>query len=503
MGKHPREAKEKVTPTTSNDGATELGPDGASHVQGHLKRQLKSRHIAMIRMYLRSIGGVIGTGLFLGTGTALSHGGPVGLLLGYSIMGSICYSTMISLGEMIAYLPIAGGHIKLAERFVGKFFSFSMGWNYWYNWVIVLPAELSAAAILIDYWEHHSILGIVLDLGGGPNRDRLGFRYWVHPGPFVQFHGIKGSWGRFLGFWTVLTQAAFSFIGTEIVAIAAGEAKNPRRNIPKAIKRVYIRILLFYIGGTATIGLLVPSNDKSLGLTSDAASSPFVIAIKRAGIGGLPSTINAALLTSALSAASSDLYTSSRALYGLAIAGNAPKIFTRTSKSGLPYFSVFFCALFCCLAYLDVSSGSGKVFGWFTNMTSIAGLMTWFGINFTYWRFYQGMKAQGFDRSKLPFIGILQPYAAWYAMIWIWLVCIFAAYPVFLRNNWDTATFITYYSPLALFPVMVFGTKFWYKETMIAPGDMDFYSGLAEIEADSYDEPPPANWIERFWSWLM
>src|SRR5260370_37399878 len=114
---------------------------------------------------------------------------------------------------------------------------------------------------------------------------------------------------------------------------------------------------------------------------------------------------------------------SSFALDGLAIAGNAPRIFTRTSKSGLPWASVFFCSIFCCLAYLDVSSGSGKVFGWFTNMTSIAGLMTWFGINFTYWRFYQGMKTQGFDRSKLPFTSNLQPFAAWYAMIWILIIC--------------------------------------------------------------------------------
>ena len=114
--------------------------------------------------------------------------------------------------------------------------------------------------------------------------------------------------------------------------IAAGEAKNPRRNLPKAIKRVYVRILLFYILGTFIIGLLVPSNDPDLNLNSTAAGSPFVIAIKNAGIKGLPSVINAALLTSAWSAASSDLYTSSRAIYGLALAGNAPRIFTRTTS---------------------------------------------------------------------------------------------------------------------------------------------------------------------------
>ena len=152
------------------------------------------------------------------------------------------------------------------------------------------------------------ILGIILDLGGGPDHDRLGFRFWKKPGPFVQYNGIAGAKGRFLGWWAVMTQAAFSFIGTEIVAvcvsllhsrrclpnvhaqIAAGEAKNPRRNLPKAIRRVYIRILLFYIGGVTIIGLLVPSNDPNLGLNKGtAAASPFVIAIKRSGIKALPS----------------------------------------------------------------------------------------------------------------------------------------------------------------------------------------------------------------------
>jgi len=494
-----------------------------------------------------SIGGVIGTGLFLGTAGALSHGGPVGLLLGYMAIGTICYSVMISLGEMIAYLPIPGGHIKLAERFVDPALSFTMGWNYWYNWTIILPAELSAAAVLIGYWNKEVnpavwitvclivtvfinmmgagvygecefvfasikvitivgliILGIVLDLGGGPDHDRLGFRYWKHPGPFVQYNHIPGSKGRFLGWWAVMTQAAFSFIGTEIVAIAAGEAKNPRRNLPKAIKRVYIRILLFYIGGTAVIGLLVPSNDPGLASgTGTALSSPFVIAIRRAGIKALPSIINAALLTSAWSAASSDLYTSSRALYGLASAGNAPKIFLKTTSKGLPYVSIIFCAAFALLAYMGVSSGSAKVFNWFANMTAIAGLMTWTGICITYIRFYAGMKAQGYDRSKLPFASKLQPYAAWYALIFCLVVCFFSGWAVFLKGNWATDQFVTNYLPLALFPIMYIGGKLYYRQPVVKPHEMDFVTDIDQIEAETYDDPPPRNRAEAFWQWLM
>jgi len=448
---------------------------------------------------------------------------------------------------MIAYLPVPGGHIKLAERFVDPAFSFTMGWNYWYNWVIILPAELSAAAVLINYWNREVnnaawitillvvvvvinmlgagvygecefifasikvititgliILGIVLDLGGGPNHDRIGFRYWKNPGPFVQFGGISGNEGKFLGWWAVMTQAAFSFIGTEIVAIAAGEAKNPRRSLPKAIKRVYVRILLFYIGGTTIIGLLVPSNEPDLNLKShNAGSSPFVIAIRRAGIKGLPSLINACLLTSAWSAASSDLYTSSRALYGLAIVGNAPKIFAKTSRKGLPYVSIIFCALFACLAFMGVNSGSGMVFGWFANMTAVAGLMTWFGISVTYIRFHKGFKAQGYDRSTLPYASALQPYAAWYAAVSCFIICLFSGWEVFLKGQWDQATFVTNYLPFALFPILYFIWKFKTRVPIVKPMDMDFKTGIDEIEADTYDEPPPKNKLEAFWAWLM
>ncbi|KAF8211454.1 amino acid permease [Mycena galopus ATCC 62051] len=516
------------------------------HGEHKLVRQLKNRHIAMI-----SIGGVIGTGLFLGTATSLQRGGPVGLLLGYLAVGSITYSVMISLGEMVAYLPIPGGHIKLAERFVDPAFSFTMGWNYWYNWVIILPAELSAAAVLINYWNQSVnnaawiaiimvvviginllgagvygeaefvfasikvititgliILGIVLDLGGGPDHDRLGFRFWKNPGPFVQYNGISGAKGRFLGWWAVMTQAAFSYIGTEIVAIAAGEAKNPRRNLPKAIKRVYIRILLFYIGGVTIIGLLVPSNNPDLNISSTAAGSPFVIAIQRSGIKALPSIINACLLTSAWSAGSSDLYTSSRALYGLAAAGNAPRIFLKTLSNGLPIASILFCSLFSTLAFMGVKSGSGKVFGWFANMTSVAGLMTWFGICLTYLRFYKGMKAQGYDRTNLPFASSLQPYAAWYALIFCLVISFFSGWEVFLKGKWDQATFATNYIPLMLFPFMYGFSKLYYwmkggSLYWVSAEKMDFVTNIAEIEADTYDDPPPKNKIEAFWAWLM
>jgi len=512
-----------------------------------LQRQLKSRHLAMI-----SIGGVIGTGLFLGTGGALANGGPLGLFMGYALMGTICYAVMISLGEMIAFLPIAGGHIKLAERFVDPALSFTMGWNYWYNWVIILPAELSATAVLINYWDKSTsdavwitialvvvvtinmfgagiygetefwfcsikvltitgliILGIILTAGGGPDHQSHGFQYWRNPGAFQQFEGVAGSLGRFLGFWDVLTQAAFSYIGTEIVAIAAGEAKNPRRNIPRAINRVYVRILVFYLGGTFIIGLICPSNEPGLTLNSGVAASPFVIAIQRSGIKALPSIINACLVTSAWSAASSDLFTSSRALYGLSLTHQAPQFFARTTRRGLPYVCIITCALFGALAYMSLQSTAGKIFNYLANLTASAGLLTWFGIAFTFIRFEAGLRAQGISRKSLPYHTFLnhRAYAAKYACVLIVIILFFQGFSLFIKtngaSNWDTGTFVTDYLPVWLFPLLYISWKLFKRTKFVRVEEMDFVSGLEEIEASSYDEPPPRNFAERVWGWIM
>lgn len=526
-----------------DDITIEVDEEATGHKHGNLHRQLKNRHIAMI-----SIGGVIGTGLFLGTAGALSNGGPAGLLLGYTIMGTITYAVMVCLGEIVAYLPIAGGHIKLAERIVDPALSFAMGWNYWYNWAITLPAELSAASVLINYWISPErvnngvwiticlvvvvginmfgaraygeaefwfasikvltisgliICGIIIDAGGVKDYPALSTTFWYNPGPWTQYHGIPGATGRFLGFFAVLTQAAFSYIGTEIVAIAAGEAKNPRKNIPKAVRKVYIRILLFYIIGTFIIGLLVASNDPKITRNAQpgtAAASPFVIAIQNAGIKGLDHVVNACLLTSAWSAASSDLYTSSRALYGLSISGSAPRIFSKTSKNGLPWPALTVSVLLSFLAYMNVSSDSSKVFGWFANLTSVCGLITWTGISIAYLRFYYAIKAQNIDRKSLPFTSIVQPFAGWYVLVATTIIIFFSGFSVFLEGNWNTANFVTNYLPIAVFVVLFFGYKLIVRSKLIPLTEVDLISGIREIEYEAeQDDAVPTGFWDKFW----
>lgn len=281
------------------------------------------------------------------------------------------------------------------------------------------------------------LLGIIISAGGGPNHQAIGFKYWNETGGFVQYLGIPGSKGRFLGFFSVLINAAFAFIGSEVTAIAAAETADPRRAVPKAIKSVWFRLVVFYICSAFIIGLLVSPSDPSLNLASTAAKSPFVIAIKEAGIPILPSIINAALLTSAWSAACADLFISTRALHGLAIRGQAPRIFARTSNNGLPYMAVSVGALFALLSFMAASqnSSAGTVFGYFANLTSICGIISWTCILVVSVRWHYGLKAQGIDRkSTLAYTAPLQPYLSFYGLFVCFIVLVFGGFTAFSKS---------------------------------------------------------------------
>ena len=289
------------------------------------------------------------------------------------------------------------------------------------------------------------IMAFIVDLGGGPTHDRLGFRYWKHPGAMKEY-ASTGATGRFLGLFSVLVNAAFSYGGVELVAVAAGEAENPRKNIPKAVRRVFWRILFFYVLGSLAVGVLVASNDKRLlaaqaSNASGAAQSPWVIGIENAGIKVLPSIINAVILTSASSSANAFLYTGSRYLFALAQNRQAPRFLLRCSKAGVPYWCVGITASIAGLTYLSVASGGPSVvFGWFQNLTTIASLFTWCSICLAYIQFHKALKAQGVDRNTLVFKSKFQPYTAWFAFTYFAIIIIFNGFNVFIgqhHQNWN------------------------------------------------------------------
>ncbi|KIJ64060.1 hypothetical protein HYDPIDRAFT_91335, partial [Hydnomerulius pinastri MD-312] len=157
---------------------------------------------------------------------------------------------------------------------------------------------------------------------------------------------------------------------------------------------------------------------------------------------------------------------------------------------------------FALLAYMTLSSSSGVVFTWLSNFAATCGLVTWFGIGVTYLRFYKGYSTQGFERSKLPYTTRFQPYAAWWTVGASVFTLFFSAWEVFLRNNWSTATFVTNYFPIIFFPVLYVLAKLVMKVPIIKPSEMDFVSDIKEIDAITYDDPPPRNWAEAFWAWL-
>ena len=180
--------------------------------------------------------------------------------------------------------------------------------------------------------------------------------------------------------------------------------------------------------------MLVPYNDPDLlGNSGTAADSPYVIAIKRAGIKVLPHIINACIFTSAFSAGNSFLFCSSRVLYGLALRGQAPKIFAYCTKSGLPLFAVLAASAFAFLSFMNVSTDSETVFNWFVNLSTVGGFFGWLGMNITYVFFHRGMRAQGFDLTKLSYHNKLQPWLSYWGIFWTTIFILINGYAVF----WD------------------------------------------------------------------
>lgn len=491
-----------------------------------LKRGLGQRHIQMI-----ALAGTIGTGLFLGSGRAIANGGPVGALMGYTFVGILVSCVVISQAELAALVPLSGSIVRHAEYFFDPALSFAQGWNSVYSNCVSLPAEITAGAVLIQYWTTISnglwitilglllvvcnlmfvrvygelefgfamlkimlivgliIMGLVIDLGGGPDHHRYGFQYWRNPGPFVQYLGIEGSLGRFLGFWTTFSNAAYAYGGVEGVANTAAETQNPRRNIPLAAKRIFWRVLIFYVVAIFIVTLIVPSNDVSLLRHSgDASQSPFVIAATNAGIAVVPHIINGVVLTSAWSAGNSGLLNGSRNLYGMARERHAPKIFLRVNRFGVPYVAVLFLSAFLCLAYMTLSDNASTVFSWFQDLSSSAILVHWTIICTVYLQFYYGMKKQHISRDELPWKAPFQPYAAWIGLISFLIILLTGGYAVFIHGHWDTETFFSAYFNIPLIFILFFGYKFLAKTKMVPLDEMPIQKYL-DIAKEN-PEPP-------------
>lgn len=298
---------------------------------------------------------------------------------------------------------------------------------------------------------------------------------------------MDGAGGRLTAFLYVWVFSGFSFyFGPELIIFTAGEMRNPRKNLPKAGRRFFARLMFFYVLGALAIGVICNSNSK--GLTEggvNANASPWVVAIRNAQIDTLPSIVNAGILTSAWSAGNAFLYMSSRALYSLAVAGNAPKIFTRCTSYGLPIYAVLASCCFAPLAYLNVASAAGDVFNWFISLTNTAGYTSWIVCCVVFLRFRKALAAQGI---AVPYQSKIQPYGAWICLVTFTFLLLMNGFTQFYPGQFTAGGFLTTYLGIPLFLILWLGHKLiagrknpW----MWQPSEVDLTTGQREVEADA------------------
>ncbi|TVY86028.1 Proline-specific permease, partial [Lachnellula willkommii] len=496
----PKDSKEFKTEELETNNEFNLVP-GQGNKQ--LERGLKSRHIQFL-----ALGGAIGTGLFIGSGGILSETGPAPLFMGYISMMLIVWCLMNNLSEMVTYLPLKGISVPyLAPVSVAVWITIVLIVILLLNVIDVSffgEAEFWFASIKLITIFGLIILGIVLFFGGGPSHDRLGFRYWNDPGAFKEYRA-PGQTGRFLAFWHAFVKAGFAFVTSpELIAIAAGETVDPRRNIPKAAKRFVWRLAIFYGLSSLIIGIIIPYNDDKLLGASNASASPFVLGIQRAGIGGLNHAINAAILTSAWSAGNSFLYSGSRVLYSMSLSGQAPKVFSRTNRRGIPYLAVLATWSISLLAYLNVSNTGATVFNWFVNISTISGYIAWIIVMITYLRF-----RKAFEYNELlhilPYRTPFQPYATYFVLFLVSLLTLTNGFQVFFPGKFSVSNFLAAYITLPIFLVLYLGHKLYFRTSLVIKvEDIDIMTGKREMDELAEMEVPreAKNWLQKFWFWL-
>lgn len=436
-----------------------------------LQRGLKNRHIQLIAM-----GGAIGTGLFLGSAQVIQSAGP-SIILGYAIGGLIAFLIMRQLGEMIVEEPVAGSFSHFAYQYWGKFPGFLSGWNYWVLYILVAMSELTAVAKYINYWWPHiaawqSVLFffVIITAINLTNVKLYGeSEFWLAIikvtavvamilfGLFLLFTADANSTASFSNLWShggffpngfdglfyMLAFIMFAFGGIELIGMAAAEANDPKKTIPKAINQVVVRILVFYVGSLAILLSLVPWNQLDLG---GLDKSPFVMIFSQMGIGWAAHLLNFIILTAALSVYNSGMFANSRMLFGLAQQGNAPKVFAKVNKQGVPIPAVLLSALliFGCvlLNYFVPEDALGHL------MYVVVGalVLNWAMISLTHLKFKAMVKEKNLKTSfpalwspisnylVLVFIAIVL-YIMWQQgfkesvlMIPIWIVLMFVLY---------------------------------------------------------------------------
>ncbi|HAA5764625.1 TPA_asm: gamma-aminobutyrate permease [Listeria monocytogenes] len=477
---------------------------------GEIRRDLKTRHLSMI-----AIGGSIGTGLFLASGNAIHTAGPGGALVAYVAIGIMVYFLMTSLGEMATYMPVSGSFSTYASRFVDPAFGFALGWNYWFNWAITLAVDISTAAIIVQFWLPNTpawlwsaiFLILIFGLNALSVKAYGESEYWfsiikvatviiflivgvltivgILSGEVIGFSNFTAGDAPFKGgFFAILGTfliAGFSFQGTEMVGIAAGESATPETSVPKAIKQVFWRILLFYIFAIFIIGMIIPYTNPNLlsAEATDVAISPFTLVFEKAGLAFAASVMNAVILTSVLSAGNSGLYASTRMLWAMARDKKAPKFLGKVNRRGIPMAALIVTTIVGAMTFITTLTENGTViYTWLLSASGLTGFIAWVGIAISHYRFRKAFIKQGHDLSELKYKAKFFPFGPILALILCILVIVGQDYAAFLKPEftnpaWWQKIGISYIG-LPIFLVFWLSFKFTNKTKVIPLEDCKF-----------------------------
>ncbi|ODV79145.1 general amino acid permease [Suhomyces tanzawaensis NRRL Y-17324] len=501
-------------------GATNSGSDIeslASQSAPDLQKGLKKRQLQMI-----ALGGCVGSGLLVASGLALTNG-PGAVLVAWAIVSTFLYCTMQSLAELVSVFPVSGSFATYATRFIDPSWGFAMGWNYAIFWVIVLPLELVAASLTINFWKSSinsvvwvavfyvliillnlcgnkgfgeaefiasvikllgivgfDILAIVLICGGG-DEGYIGGKYWHNPGAFTT--GFKGV-------VSVLITATYSLAGTELIGLTASESKeNPRKMMPKAIKQVFWRIIVFYMITLTLVGFLVPANSpKLIGSSSNASASPFVIAIRNGGIKALPSIFNVIVLVALLAIGNSAVYGFSRTALALSEQGLAPKFLGYIDRNGRPLGGILFSAFIGLLAFVAASPKQSTVFAWLVALSGLSTLFTWGSINASFIQFRRAMAHQGRTLDELPYVSNTGVIGAYYGLIMnILVLCLQFWISLFpLHQKPDATVFFQNYIGAVVVLAFYVGHKIYSRNLkfLVNISDIDVDAGRGKTDID-------------------
>ena len=409
----------------------------------HLERKMEARHIQMI-----SLGGVIGTGLFLSSGYTISQAGPIGTILAYFVGAVLVYAVMLCLGELSVAMPYTGSFHVYAKNLLNPATGFVVAILYWLTWTIALGSEFTASGIIMRHWfpsipvwvwslvfmiliflsnyfsvrvfaesefwfaavKVFAIVAFIV-LGGLAVVGLIPIKGYAHAPLLTNL--TKDGWfpTGFKGVFTTMLTVNFAFSGTELIGITAGEAKDPEKTLPKAIHTTLWRLIIFFIGSIFVMACLIPYKQAGV------SESPFVHIFKMMGIPFASDLMNFVVLTAIISAGNSGLYASTRMLWSLGNEGTIPVVFAKTNKRGIPAISLVVSMLGGILSLLTSIYAADTIYLVLVSISGLAVVFVWMAIALCELSFRKKWLKDGHQVSELQFKTTGYPFTPWFAFL--------------------------------------------------------------------------------------